>query len=262
MDNALPTVNVFWTGGFDSSYRVLELSKNKVIIQPYYLSDNRKSEKNELNAIAEITEDIKKHPDTKSTLLPLIIYKTSDVNPDEEISRSHYNLRKFAPLGSQYDWLARFAKEKKIHGLELGIEKSTSSTVLAVINKLGSIKLISNGKISYYVIDKENSNPDLYNVLGQFHYPYNLYNMTKIKTLAEYKKLGFEDSINKTWFCHTPINNLPCGICNPCKSVITEGMESRLPKSSLTRYKYHRFYELKRIVLKIFNKINPLKQKP
>lgn len=260
MDNTLPTVNVFWTGGFDSSYRILELSKKKVNIQTYYLSDNRKSEKNELNAIAEIAEDIRNNPETQSILLPLIIYKASDVKPNKDITRSHRNLRKIAPLGSQYDWLARFAQEKKIHGLELGIEKSTSSTVLAVINKLGAVKLITKGDISYYIIDDKKSNSDLCKVLGNFHYPYNLYNMTKIETLAEYKKLGFEGSINKTWFCHTPINNLPCGICTPCRSVVSEGMGFRLPKSSLIRYKYRKLYDLKNIVLKIFKKINPLKQ--
>lgn len=250
-------VNVFWTGGFDSSYRMVELSKKKVTVQPYYLSDNRKSEKNELKAIAEITLDIKKHPETRSILLPLIIHKTSDVKADEKITKAYYNLRKIAPLGSQYDWLSRFAKEREIDGLELGIEKSDSSTVLAVIKKLGAVKLINEEETSYYILDKEKSNSDLYEVLGQFHYPYTLYNMTKIQTLVEYKKLGFEESINKTWFCHTPINNLPCGLCNPCKTVVKEGMGFRLPKSSLTRYKYQKAYKIKHLIGRVFRKINP-----
>lgn len=38
-------INVLWTGGYDSSFRIVQLSKNKVTIQPYYLSDNRKCEK-------------------------------------------------------------------------------------------------------------------------------------------------------------------------------------------------------------------------
>lgn len=253
------TINVFWTGGFDSSYRIIELSKKNVTIQPYYLSDKRKCEQNELDAIAAITADINHNPDTQSTLLPLIIYNVTDVKADEEISTAHRNLRKIAPLGSQYDWLARFAKQKGITGLELGIEKSASSTVLAVINKLGKVKLVSNGVISYYVIDPEHSSPDLYTVLGQFHYPYTLYNMTKTETLAEYKKLGYADSINKTWFCHTPINNQPCGICTPCKSVITEGMTFRIPQAGLTRYKYRKFYELKTLIGKVFKRINPFK---
>ena len=34
-----------WTGGYDSSFRMVQLSKSNVMIQPYYLSDKRKCEK-------------------------------------------------------------------------------------------------------------------------------------------------------------------------------------------------------------------------
>lgn len=32
-------VNILWTGGLDSSFRVIELSQMEVIIQPYYIID-------------------------------------------------------------------------------------------------------------------------------------------------------------------------------------------------------------------------------
>ena len=48
-------VEIFWTGGFDSTFRIVQLSRCNVTIQPYYISDNRKSEKNELKAIEQIT---------------------------------------------------------------------------------------------------------------------------------------------------------------------------------------------------------------
>lgn len=38
-------INVLWTGGYDSSFRMVQLSKSNVMIQPYYLSDKRKCEK-------------------------------------------------------------------------------------------------------------------------------------------------------------------------------------------------------------------------
>lgn len=237
-------VNVLWTGGYDSSFRMVQLSKIGVVIQPYYLSDNRRSEKNELNAIAQITADIKKNPQTKCTILPLIVSNTSDVKPDAEITKSYHKLRKVGPIGSQYDWLARFSKEHNLQGLELGLEKAASCKVVTIFNKLNAkLELIDNGNVTYYKIDEDKSHPDIVKVFGQFHYP--LLNMTKIDMLAEYKRLGFEDTVTKTWFCFNPINNKPCGLCNPCKSTLSEGMEFRFPKSSLIRNKLRLVYVAK-----------------
>ncbi|MGB0897424.1 MAG: 7-cyano-7-deazaguanine synthase, partial [Flavobacteriaceae bacterium] len=41
------------------------------------------------------------------------------------------------------------------------------------------------------------------------------------------------DIMKLTWFCHKPKKNSPCGKCNPCKSVINEGMSWRIPKTRL-----------------------------
>lgn len=54
--------------------------------------------------------------------------------------------------------------------------------------------------------------------------------------LDEYRKLGFAETIQKTRFCHTPINNEPCGTCNPCKSVLEEGLGFRLTGQAINRY--------------------------
>lgn len=250
-------INVLWTGGYDSSFRMVQLSKSNVIIQPYYLSDKRKCEKNELRAISEITSDINENVDTKCTILPLIIYNVSEVKPDKEITDAYNNLRKIVPIGSQYEWLARFAKEKGLQGLELGIEKATSSQVVTIFNKLqAELQLVGEGDCAYYEINKSDSNPDLMRVFGQFHYPSALYNMTKTEMLVEYKRLGFEETIVKTWFCHKPIRNKPCGICSPCKSTLSEGMKFRFPKSSLVRNKFEKIYNIKPSIGKVLKKFN------
>jgi len=55
-------IELLWSGGFDSSFRVTQLSMLPVIIQPYYLSDFRLSENMELNAIEEISKLLKQKP--------------------------------------------------------------------------------------------------------------------------------------------------------------------------------------------------------
>lgn len=250
MENNKEIINILWTGGFDSSFRMVQLSKKNVTIQPYYLCDNRLSEQNELSAITQITEDIKKHSETKCTILPLIKYKVEDIAPDNEITESYLRLREKTFIGSQYDWLPRFAKQKQISGLELSLEKAESSKAQKCILEFGSLKPRNEGEISYYIIDKEKSNNDLVKVFGAFHFPVPLFETTKKEMVEEYKLLGFEETMNKTWFCFTPINNEPCGLCNPCMSAINEGMEFRFPRSSLKRYKHRIYYKIKRKILK------------
>ncbi len=255
MDNTQGQVNILWTGGYDSSFRMVQLSKKNVVIQPYYLSDNRIGEKNELNAIAEITADIRAHPETKSTILPLIVHKVADLKADEEITQSFKKLRQIMPIGPQYEWLARFAKENNLHDLELGIEKSNTCKLRLIFAHCGETQLEDNGLTAYYTLNKEGSDPDLYRIFGRFHYPSPLFDMTKIDMLAEYENLGFEDSMKKTWFCHNPVNNEPCGFCSPCKSAYAEGMGFRFPKSSLTRYKYRKAYRVKNFITRKLKKI-------
>ncbi len=259
--DSINKVNILWTGGLDSTFRMLQLSKQKVTIQPYYLSDTRHSEQQELNAISSITYDIKNHPETRCTLLPLIIVKVAALPPDETISKAYRRLHKAIRLGSQFDWLARFAS--RVPGLELSMERSEMSKGYNCVNNFGRVKLINEGSLSYYVIDKDYSSEELIKVMGNFHFPYKLFHTTKSKEVELFKDLGFENTLYKTWFCHTPINNKPCGICHPCQSVVEEGLSFRLPPSALRRYERHieqketfLYEKLFRFWLKIYDQIH------
>ena len=50
---------ILWTGGWDSTFRVIELSRKNVVIQPIYVLDSgRKSTDYELKAIDKIIQDL------------------------------------------------------------------------------------------------------------------------------------------------------------------------------------------------------------
>lgn len=253
-------INVLWTGGYDSSFRIVELSKKNVIIQPYYLSDNRASEEYELSAISRITSDILNHPETKCQILPTLIFKTSEVKRDQDITNSYKAIREVVRIGSQYDWLARFAKEHNINNLELTIEKAASNKALVALESFGAeLKYVEENNISFYEVDK-NSDYHILNIFGRFHFPAQTFNLSKLEMIEEYKKLGFEQAMLKTWFCHKPIRNQPCGVCNPCKSTLSEGMRFRFPKSSIIRSKFRLLYRAKErlgnLVVKTKTKLN------
>ncbi|WP_428742345.1 hypothetical protein [Tenacibaculum sp.] len=240
------TINILWTGGWDSTFRVLELADKNITIQPYYLKDNRKSEKMEIDTVESLTEEIRKLPNTKCVIKPLLAKKVSEIEPDEEITKSYNNLRERfkkeghgAKLGSQYEWLARFSKD--IRYLELGIEKDSKPQVL--INMFGRLEKKQDEILGeHYILDKENSTQDLINVFGNYRYPLLGYSKLDMQRIATQK--GYIDIMNKTWFCHRPKNNEPCGKCAPCMQTIEAGLQSRFSQSALIRYKIKKLLNL------------------
>lgn len=230
----METVNVLWTGGLDSSYRVIELSKLAVIIQPYYIFDHaRRSIKNELRAIEAITDDIKKNSSTLADLMPVKIIYDHEIKADSEISAAWRILNKKYALGSQYDYLARFAKQSGLK-LEVGLECSERSKAYNAIKKETQLQLIElsieGGNYTAYEIIKKNSSNEGVLMFENLLFPATLWHMTKLDEVVAYKNLGFKNSLTKTWFCHAPILGLPCGHCNPCKDCLNEGMAFRVPR--------------------------------
>lgn len=234
-------INILWTRGWDSSFRIFQLSDKEVTIQPYYLKDDRKSEKLELDAIASITKEICKLETTKCTINPLITKSVSDIEIDDDINESYYKIRKDFEtlnhsqghkLGKQYEWLARFSKD--IDNLELGIHKGGKIT--DVINTYGGFeKRTTNNKGEYFAINKTNSSKDLNKIFGNYHFP--LLNLTKLKMKQIAEDNGGMDILNNTWFCHVPINEEPCGHCTPCMQTVEFGLEYRFSEKALKRYK-------------------------
>lgn len=252
-------VNIALTGGFDSSFTMVYISRYDISIQPYYVSDKRKSENNEINAIIEITADIMKHPDTKCKILPLKIIKSSEIEPDDEITTAYNRLYDATKIGSQYDWLARFAKS--VDGLMLNLEKSDNSKILNCIKQYGYLRRIKEGDISYCVVDKNKSSEDLVLILKSLYLPLPLLEMTKLETYEYYKKLGYGESAKKTWFCFSPIDGKPCGKCNPCRTAIGDGMTFRFTEEALRRYaKSRRYRWFKALAEKMLVKFGLLKK--
>ncbi len=235
--NTKAVVNLLWTGGWDSTFRILQLSGKDVIIQPHYLKDdNRKSQKYELDTISSITEDIRKLPSTKCVIRDLIVVNVSGIKNDREITQAYKNIAEKHRLGIQYEWLARYSET--IKNLEIGDENGSAqdSILLAAIKASGAIKkVVDEYKGEYYVVNKSVSSDDIIKVFGNYHYPILFYNKMEMKKEAE--EMGVIDIMYKTWFCHTPIDSQPCGRCVACAGTIKKGLEYRLSKAALRRYR-------------------------
>ena len=239
-----PVVEIFWTGGWDSSYRILCLSQKEVTIQPYYLGDKRQSELNELTAIEKIKDSLLKLETTKCTFLPLKIYQSDAVEEDLAITASYIKLK--AIMGSQYDWLARFAK--KHNGIELCIHKDDKA--FTAIKQLGEVKYVENEKVGgYYVVDEKNSTKDIINLFGNLRLP--ILEETKLSMREKAEHMGCAYILDMSWFCYFPRNNKPCGTCKPCIYSMEEGMAYRFSFAARLRY----WWNIKSRTRKLLSKI-------
>lgn len=244
-------IEILWTGGWDSTFRIIMLSQKDVAIQPYYISDNRKSEQQELHAINNIIHKLNELP-MKATIKPLIYYKVSDLEKDPNIKLSYEELRKKIYFGTQYEWLAQFAKEHP--NVELCIHKDDKA--LEVINTFGALTRIETNNGTTYILDKSKSDVYLCNIFGNFSFP--IIEFTKLDMKKIIEGTQYESIMNQTWFCHKPYKGEPCGICNPCRYTIEEGMTYRFSKKALKRYKLYtkcEKYRLLHFITKIFKRI-------
>lgn len=223
-------INVLWTGGLESSCRIVELSRQDVIVQPYYVIDPvRDSIKEELKAIGVITRIIRDHQQTIFELRDVKAIEMESIGEDKEITAAWERLHEKYQLGSQYDWLARFAKQNHLT-LEMGLESSPRSKSMNAIKGESKLLLNEDEGVSEYHVDCDHSTQEAVLVFGNLRFPSSLWNMTKLEEAEEIKNMGLGVVLGKTWFCHTPVFGMTCGHCNPCKDALYEGMAFRVSK--------------------------------
>lgn len=240
-------VNIFWTGGWDSTFRLLELSEYPVIIQPYYLYDeNRKSVFYERKAMQDIKNRIEILSETKAHINDVIEFSVSEVVAkldSEDIEKSFEILKKKYNLGIQYLWFALFCSYYDIK-IEVGVVNQKNAKVGLAVENDGKTESIEEGclKSRTYVIKDKKGKNDVHNIFGNLIFP------ILGKTKLDMKEIALEknwlDIMELTWFCHAPINNEPCGICGPCNDAIEEHMWWRLPSVARKRNRFRKIYRI------------------
>ena len=206
---------IFWTGGYDSTFRLCELLIiKKRIVQPIYVSYNldsernsdmwvRKNKKNEIETMNNIKKILNiRFPYVKSLLRPIQFIENNfiDNNYDSNIHKLNLwpNKRKI----HQYINLGKITYHMKVP-IELGVLGiDLDSNFIKFINK--HIDRDTNKLI----VDK---NHPLY----YFEFP--LFNKTKKDLCRIAKYHNFDDIIRKSWSCWFPQNNKPCKKCPMCR---------------------------------------------
>ncbi len=205
-------VNVLWTGGWDSSFRVIQAVKQGKTVQPYYVIDtNRQSSLKEIKQMQKIRAALSAKY-SNGTINEIKYINIDSLVAEPKYKQAHSRLLKQNFMGTQYIWLS--ALSKQISNLELCIHRDDKAEFF--VNKLESQR--ANNPDGARDSDEEL-------IFGTLKYP--ILNYTKVKMAEECKKDGDLDILNMSWFCFSPINDTPCGLCNPCKYSLEEGMQNR-----------------------------------
>lgn len=222
-------INVFWTGGLDSTYLIVRLCLNEGgKIQPYYIIDEgRHSVTKELEAIRRITDIIRSSKKVKSQLLDAIIVEKRSIDNYPDITEAWNALNKKYKLGSQYDWLSRFARQKKLK-LMVGVQMEPRGKVVHTLEGK-SMEILEFGGIEVYSTNGVHGlNRDASLIYKNILFPKCIVGISKVQEWEELHQWGFGDVAKLTWFCHNPVLGMTCGHCNPCKDALHEGMAFRV----------------------------------
>jgi hypothetical protein len=231
-------VHVLWTGGWDSTFRLLQLALVRGrAVQPHYVVDTgRPSTLHELRAIQAIRDGLAElSPEAAHRVAPTHIVSIHDIAPDASVSARYARLRQRAPLGAQYDWLARFVRQYGVRGLELCIHVDDKAE--AFVRSHVERRETRDGDGWWALGPSASADPDLA-LFADYRFPLLCTSKVEMRELA--RAQGLLPLMLRTWFCHSPAGDAPCGRCNPCICTVEEGMAERLPAAAIRRYRANR----------------------
>lgn len=215
MDKKDKVHNVFWTGGLDSSFRVIDLllTSNEPV-QPHYVVRHEASTGNEIDAMNNIRREFgKKYPELRPNFLPTIYINEDLIPRSREVDEAVEKIRETVRVHEQYQILAQYCQSAKIKHIDLTYERDihTDPKKHKVANLFG------------------NTFP-----FEAWHNP--SLELTKRDCYHKALDNGWDDILNLTSFCRRPRKrNEPCGVCGPCNDVANNDMGFRLSIRSRTK---------------------------
>ncbi len=216
-------VHVLWTGGWDSSWRVLDLAVNqRRMVQPHYVRrDARKSNAHELAAMAAIRASVLRRHGAAAAgrIAPTIVGEYDARDIPQQLRDWHQTLRAQYDLSQQYIFLNGYARAAGLDALELGVVRSDT---------------LSDFLMPYLLRDAEGwalvPAPALPAMELFRPFRYALLDVTKPEITRLALRSGCLGELRLTHFCANPApDGRPCGKCYPCKQTVAQGLGWRMP---------------------------------
>lgn len=262
MRTAQGSTRLLWTGGWDSTFRLLQLLLvERRSVQPFYVVEGaRRASWAEQQAMLKIRELLRtSHPEAAALLQETIDVPLEQIAADARIFSHYEKALHFGFIGGQYEWLARMCAQRGVTDMELAIHRDDKARA----------QLAELVDASRQQLDSRFAGDPRYELFQSFRFP--LFDMTKQEMQSAARQHGFADFMALTWFCHRPRNGQPCGVCNPCIYTIQEGLADRVPLAGRIRYRVRVLPRLRRLLTRnpglymrvrsVYRKLRALKQR-
>lgn len=210
-------IYLFWTGGFDSTFRLVQLLLRKQYVQPIYIvcpqldgmTVNRQNIPLELKSMKQIRNKFYQlHPNLQKYMLPTR-YVTSlklDANIAKKYIHITTKLFNFSRGVTQYERMVQYSYAHP-YPIEMGLEKcGTGMDRLTKDYRIGD---------DYDTRVNLDNAPLEYIVFKNLRYP--ISNLTKYDMVKISKSNKTYQILELTWSCWYPKDNKPCGRCEMCK---------------------------------------------
>jgi len=205
---------LFWTGGFDSTFRLAELSRRNVKIQPVYLvfNDRRDVTPLELAAHGKILQWLKKRPETQAMIQPVRYVTENQIIVSNEVEHALAWIRQRYAVPQCDRLLAAYAEKSK--GIEVGLEKpyDKPGRTFIVLNAAGGLHFDEEG--IGRLEDPNHEHPQIMKIHG--NYGYSIANRTEVEMWEQLQEWGYQDLVKLTQTCEHPYHGTPCGCCTNC----------------------------------------------
>ncbi len=230
-NNIDSVIYLFWTGGYDSTFRLCQLVLNDIPVQPIYIIDpksdgkmfeRRKNRKFEIEAMNEIRKKLKQlRPE--AIILPTWYIKKVTIS--KEVYDRMYELYKLGAVSrpiSQYAAMAETSLKLGIP-IESGSEKGDHTILSKAVRQYIEVIKIEMKTTSNNMIVMHNHKlgdcPEYLKIFRNIRFP--IINYTKEDMLAEAEKNNFKNVMIESFSCWYPDKfGIACGVCNMCKERI------------------------------------------
>ena len=225
LENNKKKYYLFWTGGYDSTFRLCQLLIDQhKIVQPIYIScrdldlvQGDKKQRNNIDLELETMKTLRQHiirryPEVKNSFLPTqyVIGVHKDPKFTHKYKSLYHELHYFTRSISQYERLARYAYYHS-EPIEIGLEKCGTGLDEATQNF--RIGIDSECRI----IDSKDLPPKYRNleIFQKLRFPISHLNKEEMKNIALHNK--YYDVLQLTWTCWYPTAlGQPCNKCPQC----------------------------------------------
>lgn len=225
-------VNLLWTGGWDSTFRLLQLVlEEKTRVQTHYVLDERSSLQEELEAMRRIRHAVLDRDEGNRLLFPpTLMYDYGQFSRSPFIQKIYKQATERMTIAPQYLRLANVAEQIGWYDMEMCLVRGESTTLKREL---------------FVSVPECNEDPEPTlsgsDVASLFRYAsFPLLGWSKVDIVNAAEEAGHLDILQEAWFCFSPVAGRACGYCRPCRIAAESGRPVQFSRIGTVRHYYRR----------------------